>query len=232
MVTGTWLNSSEVFFRLGAENTSTTQSQGAADRLYSMWFKTFRYLGATYLPVTLINWKAELAKNNVNLKWTSTMEKNAKEYIIERSFNGREFSRIGVVAAAGNSENRKDYAFTDKTGNYDGMIYYRLKSADIDGKDRISEIRTVRAGKSTEMSIVTYPNPVVNELKITVPSNWQGKKIMYEVFNVNGSAVLKMVRENAAVTESLHVNSLRAGMYVVRVTSGTESAFQQVIKSN
>jgi hypothetical protein len=229
MVTGTWINTDEIIFRVGAENT-TTGTNGAADRLYSLYFKTFRYVGATFLPVTLVDWKADLVKKNVNLKWTSTIEKNASHYAIERSFDGKNFRTIATVSAAGNSENRKDYAYTDHIGDNQGVVYYRLVSADVDGKKRVSEIRTVRTATNT-LEISVYPNPVVNDLRIAVPANWQGKKVNFEIVNTSGVAVNRMVKDRAMSTETVAVNQLMPGLYIVKATCGSESAVQQLVKS-
>jgi len=232
MVTGTWLNTDEVIFRIGAQNVSSG-NQGAADRMYSLWFKTFRYLGSTFLPVSLVDWKANLVKNNVVLNWTSLMEKDLSHYTIERSFDGVNYDKVATLNAIANGSIRKNYTYTDKIDKINqGTIYYRLKSADINGKDRISEVRVIRTINVTNtLAITAYPNPVVNELRISVPTKCHGKSVNFELYNINGIAVKRVVSQSAGNTETVNVQDLSAGLYIVKATYGTESAIQRVMKS-
>ncbi len=176
MTTISYVTTNSFKLRTGAKSTGVS---GAADRMYSLWFKTFTYDNAvvTLLPVSLINWSATLSNNNIALKWTTTSEKNASHFIIERSFDGVEYADIAMVFAAGNSDISIDYSYNDKlpAGN-SGIIYYRLKMVDMDGNNKSSLVRIVRVGKTTDaIKIQAYPNPVVNDIRITIPQNWQGK---------------------------------------------------------
>ena len=112
------------------------------------------------------------------------------------------------------------------------MIYYRLRSVDIDGKNEISQVRSIRIGKKNEqtISILTYPNPVSSELRITIPTNWQGNKVSYELVSNNGQVAKRSVAKSASQTESISVNSLAPGVYVVKVFCNGEMAYQKIIK--
>jgi len=185
------------------------------------------------LPVTIINWNAVYANNNVTLKWITTMERNASHFIIERSFDGVEYSDITVLFTAGNSDINVNYSYTDKVpaGN-SGIIYYRLKMVDMDGRNKTSDIRIVRIGKSAEgVKILAYPNPVVNDIRITIPQNWQGKTISYQLSNSNGQLLKSYTVQYAGQTEVISMSQVPAGMYIMRVTNGTETAVQSVVKS-
>jgi hypothetical protein len=214
MVTGTRLNVDEVTFSLGGENFTPASSSAM-----------------TFLPSTLIDWKAEVVKNNVQLNWSTTIEKNATHYIVERSTDGKVYTEAGNVAAGVNSENRKHYSFTDFINVNEGLVYYRLKSTDLDGRTRVSDVRTVRITKAVQsLAVNTYPNPVVTDLNITLPGNWCGKKLSVDIYNVNGVLVKHMVRETASKTETIDVNQLKPGIYVVKANAGEETAVKQIIK--
>jgi hypothetical protein len=92
------------------------------------------------------NFHGESGQNKVVLKWISLSEVNCKEYVVERSMDGSNFSQIGTVQAAGNSSERKDYEFQDKSvfkaTAY--TFYYRLRIIELNGGDRLlSEVVTV-----------------------------------------------------------------------------------------
>ena len=233
MVTNTYSNTSSFRLRTGAKSTGVS---GAADRMYSFWFKTFTFQASVIklLPVTLINWTAALANNTVALKWSTSTEINASHFIVERSFDGIEYSDVVMVFAAGNSNVVTNYSYNDKlpAGN-SGIIYYRLKMADMDGHYKYADVRIVRVGQSAEgVKIIAYPNPVVNDVRITIPQNWQGKQLSYQVSNANGQIVKSYSVKYASQTEVINMTQSPAGMYVVRVINGTETAVQSVVKAN
>ncbi|MEO5681972.1 MAG: T9SS type A sorting domain-containing protein [Chitinophagaceae bacterium] len=233
MTTSTYANTSSFTMRTGAKSTGVS---GAADRMYAFWFKSFAYeQGITsFLPVTLINWTAAYTNNNVSLKWSTSTEKNASHFIIERSFDGVEYSDAAMLFAVGNSNIVSNYSFTDKVpAGSSGIIYYRLKMQDIDGRYKTSDVRIVRIGKSTEgAKILAYPNPVVNDIKVTIPQSWQGKQVGYQLTNANGQVVKSYNVQYASQTEVINMSQVPTGMYVMRVISGTETAVQSVFKSN
>jgi len=232
MTTSTYQNVNSFRIRTGATSTGVS---GAADRMYSFWFKGFTYDQPvqSFLPVTLINWNASYINNNVSLKWSTTSEKNASHFIIERSFDGVDYTDAAMIFAAGNSETITNYAFTDKlpAGNT-GVIYYRLKMVDMDGRSQTSVVRLVRIGKASEsVKILAYPNPIVNEVRITIPQNWQDNSVTYQVINTNGQIVKSFTIQHANQTEVISMAQVPAGMYIMKVTKGNEISTQAIVKS-
>jgi hypothetical protein len=232
MATINYSNTSSFRLRTGAKSTGVS---GAADRMYSLWFKSFAYdVPVTgLLPVTLINWTAALNNNNVSLKWSTTVERNSNYFIVERSFDGNAYSDAAMVFAAGNSDILVNYAYNDKIpAGSNGLIYYRLKMVDLDGNYKMSPVKVVRVGQAAETTkISTYPNPVVNEVRVTVPQSWQGKPVTYQVVAANGQSVKSYSVKFASQTETINMSQVPAGMYVVRVINGNESAVQSVVKT-
>ena len=232
MVTNSYVSTNSFKLRTGATSTGVS---GAADRMYSFWFKTFTYSSAivNLLPVTVINWNATLASNNVSLQWTTTVEKNASHFIIERSFDGAEFSDIAMLFATGNSDINVNYSYTDKVPAANtGLIYYRLKMVDMDGVSKISDLRMVRIGKTAAgVKIMAYPNPVVSDVRVTIPQSWQGRSISYQLTNANGQVIKSYTVQNAGQTEVVGMSQVPAGMYILRVINGSETAVQTVVKS-
>jgi len=195
---------------------------------------TINYSSPILLPVKLVSFSAMLNTDKVDLKWTTSSEKNVSHFSIEKSNDGINFSEAGIVFANGNTSETMNYSFTDGNINTSqaGVIYYRLRSIDIDGKSELSPIKTIRIGKKNEqsISILTYPNPVSSELRITIPASWQGKKVSYELLNSNGQTLIKNITAAGSQTETLNVNSLAPGFYIVKVVSNGETAQQKIIK--
>ncbi len=232
MTTNAYENTNSFRIRTGAKSTGVNS---AANRMYAFWFKGFTYqepVTAT-LPVSLINWNATYANNIIALKWSTTVEKNASHFIIERSFDGVEYADAAMIFAVGNSDILRNYSFNDKvpSGN-NGVIYYRLKIVDMDSREKTSDVRIVRIGKTSDaVKVISYPNPVVNDLRITIPQNWQDKQVSYQLMNANGQVIKSYTTQHASQTEVVSMAQVPTGMYIMKVTSGNETATQTIVKS-
>jgi|CXWL01.1.fsa_nt_gi hypothetical protein len=231
MTTVSYTNTSSITIRLGA---TTTGSASNANRMYSVWFKDFAYTAPQTLPVKLTSFTAMLNNNSkVDLKWSTATETNLSHFIIERSTDGTNYGDAGMVFAYGNTTAKSEYTFADNISNIQsGVVYYRLHSIDVDGKNQYSDVRIIRISKQAEnnITILTYPNPVSNEVRITIPANWQNKKVVYELFSVNGQAARKIETASSGQTETLNISNLNSGLYIVKVTCEGKTAQQKIVK--
>lgn len=107
------------------------------------------------LPVTDLNFDAIKVDREALLKWTTSSELNSDYYSVQRSNNGVNWTEIGVVQAAGSSQNLIDYNFTDPSP-VSGINYYRINQFDQDGSYFTSEVRSLNFGGPVAL---VYPNP-------------------------------------------------------------------------
>ena len=194
---------------------------------------TINFSASASLPVTLVAFSASLnASNEVDLKWTTSTEKNVSHFAIERSTDGQTYNQAGIVFATGNSSDLVHYNFTDKKIDANkGTIYYRLRSVDMDGTFELSSIKTVTIGAQNRgVAISTYPNPVTSQLKVTLPSKWQNKQVTFEIISNNGQVVKRSVSGSANQTETVDVNSLAPGFYILSASCNGETGLQKIIK--
>ena len=193
----------------------------------------FVAISASVLPVVLKEFSAQLNNNKVDLNWVTATEVNASHFVIERSYTGNEYSEIATVMAYGNTTEEKTYKFTDQSFASDKVVaYYRLRQVDLDGKQEYSSTRIIRISKQNQntVTILTFPNPVSSEVRITIPNNWQGKKVTYELMNANGQTVRKIETASSSQTETMNVSNLSRGFYVVKVSHNGETAQQKIVK--
>ena len=80
------------------------------------------------------------------------------------------------------------------------------------------------------MMVLVYPNPVVRELRITIPSSWQQSRVQFQVAKQDGQVVLRWASANASQTEVADCTRLAPGIYFVSVSRGGEMMVQKVIK--
>lgn len=126
----------------------------------------------TVLPVSLLDFTAQKAKDYVALTWGTASEVNSDYFAVERSVNGFNWQTIGTVKAHGNSTIRQDYKYLDENP-YMGINYYRLRQVDADGHFAYSEIRTVDF--TNKWLVHIYPNPATDYLILEINSEKEDK---------------------------------------------------------
>ena len=77
-----------------------------------------------------------------------------------------------------------------------------------------------------------FPNPVTNELRITIPARWQNKTVSAELYAANGKLIKKVTTTNASPVEILPMINVHPGGYVLKLISGNETAVKQIIRKN
>lgn len=229
MVTSQYMYKKSITFRIGGQTGSGSVS--SPSRQNSVWFKEF---SLSTLPVKFASFTATLSNNSkADLKWTTASEINVSHFVIERSTDGTNYNDAGIVFAYGNATDKTDYSFSDNLNSLQpGIVYYRLRSVDVDGKSMYSETRIIRIAKQTEnaINIVTFPNPVTSEVRISIPVDWQNKKVIYEVLNANGQVVKKSENASSSQTETVNMSNIARGFYIVKVSCEGQTAQQKIVK--
>ncbi|MGI4759176.1 MAG: hypothetical protein ACRYF0_00615 [Janthinobacterium lividum] len=65
------------------------------------------------LPVTLTQFTAQASGRAVQLAWQTASEVNSDHFVVERSLDGRTFSPLQTVPAAGSSSTPRTYSTLD-----------------------------------------------------------------------------------------------------------------------
>lgn len=161
------------------------------------------------LPVSLKNFTAQKVGKKVELSWTTSSELNNLGFEVQRSTNGVNFTAIGFVKGAGNSNTNISYQFTD-AAPVNGKGYYRLKQLSIDNRFKLSAVRWVDFAKDIQ-DLQIYPNPVRSILTIV---NLKAGNTL-NVYDGFGRFV--MSKKATDTEETLSVQHLSAGVYVLQV---------------
>jgi hypothetical protein len=182
---------------------------------------TLNYAGVSssaVLPVKLTAFGVKADGSFVDITWATAAEVNARSFVIERSYDGKNWSSAGVVKANGNTSQASSYSYRDflKVG---GKVQYRLKMVDQDETFSFSPVRTVNAEGVVEMNI--YPNPATSYVMIN-SKNGAADQLNIQLFNQAGQMV-KQVNGNGNTVVA--VSDLNTGNYFVRV-SGNNTATQ------
>ena len=112
------------------------------------------------LPLTLLSFTLEKDNGVAFLQWVVTDEVNTSYFDVQRSVDGLNFGLVGTVAAAGTSSGNADYSYRDPlNGISGGIVYYRLRMVDDDGKYSYSPVREMAVDGSDQPLVAISPNP-------------------------------------------------------------------------
>ncbi|THU31959.1 T9SS type A sorting domain-containing protein [Niastella caeni] len=184
-------------------------------------YARFSFAVSGPLPVTLLEFTARPKESVVLVNWTTAMEQNNKYFNIERSADGRNFTAIGRVAGAGNSNSGLHYQFTD-VNPLPGISYYRLQQVDLDGKSSLSSIATVRMANEGKATLTMLPNPVTSYVNINI--NTTGKTYTMRVSGVDGRIFINGTGSVSQLNQQLNsrLSSLAPGLYVLNADNAGE----------
>ena len=96
-------------------------------------------------------------------------------YVIQRSTNGKDYSDVAILFA-NNASGTSTYKYKDaNVTSSTNVVYYRLLMID-NAKEggNYSPTRIINRCKETQsLKLTTYPNPVTEQVRVTLPSAWQ-----------------------------------------------------------
>lgn len=198
---------------------------------------SFQYLPvfggcAQSLPVDLMSITAIGLEKTIEVRWSTAREENNAGFVIERSEDGRNFRRIGLMAPATDGSIPNDYSFTDREVQLGVLYYYRLRQEDLNGNYEYSPIQTARlrgTARGDWAVGLPRPNPVRSDsyLKIYAPTDGTAS---YTIHDVSG----RLQREGRLVLQGrtdnripLHPERLPVGTYVFRLRTHDGKSFSR-----
>jgi hypothetical protein len=187
----------------------------------------------TPLPVQLAAFEARATGMQALLTWSTASEVNNAYFVPEASTDGQTFVALGKVAGAGNSSQPRSYTFSDANlARYASTtIYYRLRQVDFDGKIQFSAVRPV-ATSAGSLAIAAVPNPFTSELTLQLQSGLAGPASLL-VLDATGRRQATISLELLPGTTQVRVPQAVTwplGMYLVRLTQGSEHYVQKVVR--
>lgn len=176
------------------------------------------------------------AGKKVVLNWSTAVDDQYSHFVIERSLDNAAFNEVGYLFTGEEEATgvKKSYSFSDDVKSVPkGFIYYRINMVDMKGKVQKTVKHTVYTVDHKATPVVKVsPNPFVSDLRVALPAEWKGKFVSLEVINnVNGQPVKTELKQEAALNETLVLNDLAEGVYILRVSNGTDTIIQRIIKT-
>jgi hypothetical protein len=197
------------------------------DGTFSEWgnpgkFGNVLFSSCDPLPVDLVNFTGEMKDGKGILNWITSLEKNNKTFIIERSKDSHDWESIGEVSGAGDLSSLSNYKFIDNSP-FQHVTYYRLKQIDFNGAYMLSDVIAI---KSNLANLNLSPNPF--DQSFNIHTNVNG------ILNIQIHDMLGRLLVNADqnVIEGL-VNlqpDLDSGVYMITIKSETFVIQRKIVK--
>jgi hypothetical protein len=168
------------------------------------------------LPLHWLNVSGALNNNKQAVINFKVNETNVANYVVEKTTDNSNWTTVGTLVSKGNGVN--NYQFTDAAPTQ-GITYYRIKQADVDGRFTYSSI--IKLSNYQISSLNIYPNPVKDQ--VTISGAKVGSKLL--LTDISGKLLQQItVTQTSFIVDMSKYNS---GVYVLKTDNGIT---QKIIK--
>lgn len=185
------------------------------------------------LPVTYLSLSITDENDFPKLFWETSNEKNNSHFLIEKSYDGKDFETISKLEGNGDSKKINKYEFVDLSYLYGQKTFYRLNQVDKEGKSSYS--KTLTFDKNiliTEIQKV-YPSKILtnNEIINIDFISTESSFIDINLYDLNSKLVSSKKQK---VNKGLNIISLDSkietkGIYILVIDKNQEIFTHKVI---
>ncbi|HUR12202.1 MAG TPA: T9SS type A sorting domain-containing protein [Flavitalea sp.] len=176
------------------------------------------------VPVVWRDFNLQINSKQIVLNWSVTNEVNVRSYAVERKTSNDNFEVIATLPANGTNNDLVRYKFIDAAPA--GVLHYRIRQTDIDGKFSYSIIRSVNFVTATN-KIHIYPNPFVD--KVMIESVGLAEAGVLELNDAAGKLIKKIKVQLASGSTITFdkLGDLNQGIYYLLIKNKSGRTLQQ-----
>lgn len=182
------------------------------------------------LPIVLSDFDVvRKGDDTAALNWVTSSEENASHFDVERSIDGKEWSKIGSVNATGNSSTEQYYQFDDSNlkaiPNDDKVFYYRLRAVDFDSQFDYSAVKNIQL-EYGDIAVSLYPNPTSSGIWVRMSHPRESREeLSYTLIDISGKIVLANTLGNAKeINEYIQLSDkISNGTYMLNISTPTQN---------
>lgn len=184
----------------------------------------FSITTSSTLPVKLLSFDANRMEAGVRLDWRAMADHSAEQFIVERSSNGRDFLRLGILEAT-ISIQEQAYTYTDRQP-LNGTSFYRLSVAGPGNTQTFFGIRKVAGASVTGFEIKLMAG-VTGKLIIDCLSETEDQ-FSLAVYSVSGT---KIRSEELSLSKGITRKEfiMLPGIYICELRNSNGDAVQQKV---
>ena len=197
---------------------------------------SFATISPVVLPVKFTGFSVSKKENDAVLNWQVESESSITDrYEVERSVNGVLFQKIATVAPKNNGNSTNSYDLTDNnisSVNSNGILYYKIKQVDKDGKMIYSPIKNLRLN-ARPLTAGIYPNPVKGTANLSIDLEKDADAVI-TITDASGKQLqnISTTLLKGANLKKINTASLAAGSYLLKIQTATETKTISIVKSN
>ena len=178
------------------------------------------------LPIELLSFTGKIAGHSTVLDWITASEKNNKEFDVQWSADGVNFSTLGVIPSKGNSSANLAYRYNHDYP-VDGINYYRLKQIDSDNKISYSKVLAFKLNVPDAEPFL-YPNPANKSIHLNLGSSVQHADII--LYSLDMRLLRKQNLNIVGLTSNIDISQLLPGIYFMQVNKNEKKTILRFIK--
>ena len=181
---------------------------------------------AMLLPITMLEFTANIEHNKPTLRWTTISEINNMGFEVYSSTDRINWNYLGFVDGIGNSNEYVNYQFID-SDNLLPITFYKLIQVDYDGKtEEFGPVRINIDNHLLASNIIVFPNPSSNGVvKIEFISNTLSNISNTEVnvYSITGQIVHQVSLDFTSTTlQSIDLSHLPKGQYILKLSNNKQ----------
>lgn len=183
-----------------------------------------------FLASDITTFTAGKKNNLVDIRWTNNNEIKDRKYILEKSFDGKNFHEVESFHSTPGANQVGSYQYDYIPSSAEkGKIIFRMKQVEKNGSFKYSSLRVVELTRNDGFNVRLYPNPARKDVTVLFHSHKKSDWTV-DLYSINGQLLNRYQFNNALVGKLNEDGLLKKGSYVIKAThkrSG-ESFIQQL----
>ncbi|MEM1319956.1 MAG: hypothetical protein AAGG75_06835 [Bacteroidota bacterium] len=157
------------------------------------------------------------------LEWSTASEDNSKRFVVEKSIDGVQFQDVGVVEAAGDSDDQRAYRFLDVNAT-DQKSFYRLRQLDTDGTASFSQTVKVDKVLMNEFMVVSMTNTTTTGSFSLNIDALNGGQLSYSLESIKGELIFEdqLPLDFGLNQLSVNLEHEKEGVFKLKLQKGEE----------
>jgi hypothetical protein len=180
------------------------------------------------LPIELLNFYAVCGPGQIIIRWNTMTESNTDSFILEKTSDGYNYTKVGTISAAGKSREKKEYTIIDKAPNK-GVNTYRLRQRDRDGSETLYYAYSADNCDTKPFALDIFPNPASTNLTISLGFA-EEHLTSYSITEMAGKVIKSGETRIYNGKGDLDLSELPAGMYLIKAECEGYSFMNKFVK--
>ena len=179
-----------------------------------------------------MSFNGRLAENKAAISWSTSKEDAPLLFVIEKSSDGVNFTRVGEIAGYNNNDEINRYSFVDPAATGE-RNWYRVVMISPDGKKKYTSVIQLK-NNIPDFAVTNIINPFQGNLKfdITTATN---ASVVIDLIDISGKTILttkQFIYTGVNSMNLVNTQSLASGIYTLRIANKDMFITKRVIKRN